>query len=114
MPRTFPILALFVLLVPAPTVLAGPPEGASGKMVFDEVAEGLRRCSKEADPEKRFRRLDKLAESHDPRVDVILGEMLAGPYGHDVEIACRVILRHHFTSTVGVIPVDVPSAAASG
>jgi hypothetical protein len=56
--------------------LAGPPEGASGKMVFDEVADGLRKYRKEKDAGKRCRLMDRLAETGDPRVAVELGELM--------------------------------------
>jgi hypothetical protein len=55
-------------------VVAGPPEGASGKMKFDEVADGLRKYRNEIDPVKRIEWLKKLAPTHDPRVGVALGE----------------------------------------
>jgi hypothetical protein len=60
-----------VVVVPWPAV-AGPPEGVSGRMVFDEVADGLRKCREEKDPEKRIRWLEKLATTGDPRVCVAL------------------------------------------
>jgi hypothetical protein len=90
------IFAVLALLSPGKAV-AGPPEGVSGKMVFDEVADGLRKYRKETDPEKRFRRLDQLTKTHDPRVDIILGEMLSPISFPEIDIACAVILRHHFT-----------------
>ena len=55
---------------------AGPPEGASGKMVLDEVADGLRRYRKETDVSKRLEWLRRLAPSGDVRVLVALCEAL--------------------------------------
>ena len=50
MPRTnfaagmLPLFAVLAVALSLPgKAVAGPPEGVSGKMVFDEVAEGLRR-----------------------------------------------------------------------
>jgi hypothetical protein len=106
MSRTMSVLALFVLVVAAPSVLAGPPQGASGKMVLDEVAEGLRKYRNEKDLERRVHRLDKLAETHDPRVDVILGEMLSHDYP-DNEIACWVICRNHLNFTRGWCRIEM-------
>jgi hypothetical protein len=80
MPRR--TLTTSLLLIVALTVLmprkavAGPPEGVSGRMVFDEVADGLRRCRKEKDLTKRLGLLKKLALTHDPRVAVFLLDTL--------------------------------------
>jgi hypothetical protein len=56
--KTFAIIALLVFVVLALVLpgqaVAGPPEGMSGKMVFDEVADGLRKYRKEEDEEKRM------------------------------------------------------------
>jgi hypothetical protein len=79
MPRRLFVLALFVLLVPGRPVLAGPPEGPSGEMVLDEVADGLRKYHKEKDTERRIDRLLELAPMSDPRVLVTLGEALGDP-----------------------------------
>ncbi len=64
-------LALLTLLVPV-SAIAGPPEGASTRLVLDEVSEGLRQYRKESAPEQRLRRLEKLAATGDPRVYVAL------------------------------------------
>ena len=47
-------------------------------MVLDEVADGLRKYRKAKEPVSRIRRLEKLAPTKDPRVAVVLGEMLTG------------------------------------
>jgi hypothetical protein len=76
MPRTFAaavLLAALALLPPGKAV-AGPPDGASGKMVLDEVADGLRKYRKEEDLDRRFKALNRLAPTRDPRVAVALGE----------------------------------------
>lgn len=92
MPRTtFAVsLSLLALLAPGQGV-AGPPEGVSGAMVLDEVADGLRRYRREPDERKRVQWLWKLgsprdpfrdycdASSRDPRVVVALGEALYKP-----------------------------------
>jgi hypothetical protein len=70
-----PLLAALALLAPARTV-AGPPEGASGKMVFDRVGAGLDRYRKEKDPEKRCGWWRRLAPTRDPRVGVALIDTL--------------------------------------
>jgi hypothetical protein len=46
------VLALLTLL-PGQSA-ATPPEGVSGQMVLDEVADGLRRFRREKDEKKRF------------------------------------------------------------
>jgi hypothetical protein len=68
-----PLLAVLALLSPGKAV-DGPPEGAAGKMVLDEVADGLRKYGEEKDPAKRLGWLKRLAPSRDPRVGVALGE----------------------------------------
>jgi hypothetical protein len=64
-------------LMPPERVFAGPPEGVSGKMVFDEVADGLRRYRREMDARRRSELLSRLAPSRDPRVAVVLGDAIA-------------------------------------
>jgi hypothetical protein len=73
--------ALLALLAPVPPAVAGPPVGVSGRMVLDEVAEGLRRYRQEKDPGNRAEWLKKLAPTHDPRVAIALGEALDDPGG---------------------------------
>jgi hypothetical protein len=77
MRRTFAAVLLATLALLAPvTALAGPPEGASGKMAFDRVGAGLDRYRKEKDPAKRLGWLTRLAPTRDPRVAVALGEAM--------------------------------------
>jgi hypothetical protein len=71
-----PLLVGLALSSPSQTA-AGPPDRPLGKMVLDEVADGLRRYRKETDPEKRIEWLEKLAPTRDPRVGVALGEYMA-------------------------------------
>jgi hypothetical protein len=82
MTRTFPRFALLLIvslaLPSSGSAVAGPPEMISGKMVFDEVADGLRQYRKAKDTKKRIEWLQKLALTHDPRVAVALRECLTG------------------------------------
>jgi len=71
------ILALFSLVPPVTAARAGPPEGPSGRMVRDEVADGLLRYRRATDSERRRALLRQLAPTGDPRVAVALGEALA-------------------------------------
>jgi hypothetical protein len=64
MPRM--IAAVLPLLFAMGQALAGPPEKWSGKIVFDEVADGLRKYRKETDTVKRIKWLEKLAPTRDP------------------------------------------------
>jgi hypothetical protein len=71
------VLALLVVLWAGQAAFAGPPEGPSGRMVLDPVADGLRRYRRENDEGRRRALLWKLAPTRDPRVAVALGEVLA-------------------------------------
>src|SRR5689334_6900801 len=83
------LFALSLLtLLPPPQAVASPPEKASGKMVLDKVADGLRRYRTEVDGWRRAQCLCDLVNlrdrsractdllSYDPRVIVALGEAL--------------------------------------
>jgi hypothetical protein len=79
MRRTFAGLTLLALVLPGQAV-AGPPERVSGKMVLDEVVDGLRRYRRAKDADARIKlveKLIKLAPTRDPRVAVALGERLS-------------------------------------
>jgi hypothetical protein len=76
MRRTFAGLTVLALVLPGQAV-AGPPETASGQMVFtDPVADGLRQYRRERDLAKKLSLLSRLAESKDPRVAVTAGYAL--------------------------------------
>lgn len=70
MPKASLALTL-VALLPVP-LAAGPPEGPSARMVFDEVADGLRQFRAEQDETKRVEWIGKLARTRDPRVAIAL------------------------------------------
>jgi hypothetical protein len=89
------LAALALLALLAPPAVAGPPEGVSGRMVLDEVVAGLMRYRCETDQAKRWDLLANLARTRDPRVAVVLGELL--DHGNDceqVEAACLIILHY--------------------
>ena len=75
--------------------VAGPPEKASGKMVLDEVADGLRKYRKETNPDKRIHRLEQLARTHDPRVAIVLGDLLGCADAGTRFDAAYIIWRHY-------------------
>jgi hypothetical protein len=80
MPKTFAavlLLAVLALALPGKAV-AGPPEGISGRMVFDEVGDWLKKYQKENDEGKRVKWLRRLAPTRDPRVAVVLSEAYFG------------------------------------
>jgi hypothetical protein len=62
LPPLVMVLSLLTLLAPG-KARAGPPEGVSGRMVLDEVAEGLRRrgYDLQAEVERLRRQLDEVA-----------------------------------------------------
>jgi hypothetical protein len=78
MPRTtfvalLPLVTVLAVVRPA-TGVAGPPEGVSGRMVFDGVADGLRKYRMETDEGKRIAWLEKPAPARDPRVALLIWE----------------------------------------
>src|SRR5262245_6895096 len=75
MPRM--IAAVLLLTFTMEQAVAGPPEKASGTMVFDTVGDGLRKYEQSNDPYRRAALLRRLAPTRDPRVAVALGEGLA-------------------------------------
>jgi hypothetical protein len=68
------LLTLLGLLAVALFAPAGPPEGVSGAMVPDEVADGRRRYRKEMDPWKHIGLLARLACTGDVRLAAAPGE----------------------------------------
>jgi hypothetical protein len=103
MPRTFsgfvpPLLALLALLSRGKAV-AGPPEGAPGKMVFvDEVRDGLREYRKEKKPEKRLAWLQTLGATGDPRVALVLVDAANNHNGDDLDCEAADILWWYYAS----------------
>jgi hypothetical protein len=91
MPRTFcgfvPLLLAAVALLTPGKAVAAPPEGASGKMVLDDVSEELRKYRKEKDPARRAALLKRLAPKRDARVAVLLGNAMKNPDRNGIEAA---------------------------
>jgi hypothetical protein len=76
------LLAAPLFALPSPgKALAGPPEAVSGRMVLDEVFEGLRKYRREKDEGRRAEWLRRLAPSRDPRVAVELWDVFAWKRG---------------------------------
>ena len=103
-------LSLLALLAFVPPTAAGPPVGPSGKMAFDEVAEGLRRYRLEADPARRRAWLRRLAPAGDARVALALGEALADA---DPEyLAAWLLCEHYVPDATPAFPslAQVPAA----
>jgi hypothetical protein len=90
------LLAVTALVMPGWAV-AGPPEGVSGKMAFDEVAEGLRKYRAEKTPGKRIRWLEKLAASRDPRVAVVIWDSPKGDWTPLQYALLGRMLHKHYT-----------------
>ena len=96
-------VAFLAGLVPGNAV-AGPPEGVSGRMAFDEVVDGLRKYQKEKDDDKRIRRLEALGPTRHPRVALAIGELcreggeLTGRarYVSLTSVLARLLLERHF------------------
>jgi hypothetical protein len=81
--RPLAIMLLFLVLaqLPPKEAVAAPPPGVSGRLVFDEVVEGLRKYRTETDVGKRAEWLKRLAPTRDPRVAVELWEVFAWERG---------------------------------
>ncbi len=92
--RVAPLLAALALLSPGMAV-GGPPEGAPGRMVFDEVADGLRRMRSARELPRRAEWMEKLAPTGDPRVALALGEVIfEDPAAPSAKTACVLLCRH--------------------
>ena len=92
------LLAALALLSPE-KALAGPTEGASGKMVFvDQVRDRLREYRKEKDPEKRLAWLQTLAATADPRVALALVDAANSHNGDDLDCEAADILWWYYAS----------------
>jgi hypothetical protein len=89
------LLALARLAVLALMPAAGPPEGMSGRMALDEVADGLRKYQKEKDAKRRRAWLERLAQTRDVRVAVALGEAMGDA---DLREAPYHLMLLHFAS----------------
>jgi hypothetical protein len=91
----FPLVG--VMLSPLGKVAAGPPERVSGKMVIDEVSEGLRRYRQTSDENRRVDWLRRLAPTRDPRVALAMGEYVCiqrNPFPQQISVAW--LLTQHF------------------
>jgi len=70
-----PLVVVLVLLTPWKAA-AGPSEGVSGEMAFDEVGHWVKLYQRTTDKAKRTRLLEHLARSRDPRVEPIFMEVM--------------------------------------
>ena len=92
------LLLVLTLALPGAT-LAGPPEGVSGKMVLDEVADGVRKYRKETDARRRGELLRRLAPTRDLRVAMALGvAMMEGGSSLGREVDATELLNEWFLS----------------
>ena len=103
-------LAVVVLLLAQPgKTVAGPPEKISGKLVFDEVEDGLRKYRAEKDWKKRIELLKRLAPKRDKRIEDVLETALSphpefGSLAVAVEAASLLEL-HYGHPHMDVLPV---------
>ena len=104
---TFALLLLAVLaLLPPGKAVAGPPAGAGSAMKLDKVEDGLRQYRMEKDASKRFERLDRLAQTHDPRVGLVLGDLLRSSERED-RLDAAILLWRHFNRVGYQGPSDI-------
>jgi hypothetical protein len=100
-----PLLA--VLALPPSPAAAGPPDGPSGKLMYDQVADGLRKYREEKDEAKRAEWLRRLAPTRDPRVAVELWEVFAWVRGKrtaPIRQVARDCLADYFVAGAGGSP----------
>jgi hypothetical protein len=90
---------LLGVLAPGHPAHAGPPEGVSGAMVLDEVADGLRRYRMARTPQASMTLLRRLAPTRDPRVAVALADAAVGDNspltGSGRQHAAWLLMRHY-------------------
>ena len=99
MPRTnfagvLPLLALLALLVPC-KAMAGPPPPPAGKMVLDEVADGLRKYRLQRSEDGRIAWLKRLAPTGDPRVKSVLKEATSDRSAPIANAAWNLLVEHY-------------------
>ena len=105
-----PLLVALTLSLPAKSV-ARPPEEVSGKLVLDEVADGLMRYRLQKCDDKRIAWLKRLAPSCDPRVKAVLKEA-ANDGSPEVVLAALMLLLEHYSTVANVPPrMDIPPLA---
>jgi hypothetical protein len=90
------LLALPLLLFVVPAAPAETSERPSGRMVLDEVWDGLRRYRAEKEPRKRVAYLEKLAPTRDPRVAVAMGEFLFWANAPEDLVSVGVLMARYF------------------
>jgi hypothetical protein len=86
--------------------VAGPPAGAGSAMKLDKVEDGLRQYRMEKDASKRFEHLDRLAQTHDPRVGLVLGDLLRSSERED-RLDAAILLWRHFNRVGYQGPSDI-------
>jgi hypothetical protein len=101
---------LMLPLLSGPT-FAGPPEGASGKMMMDKVEDGLRKYQQARTERHRAVLLEGLARIEDARVAVLLGETLADRQS-DVATNAACLLLLNFIPTRELSREDTHLATA--
>ena len=85
------VLAVLPLLLPGKAV-AGPPEGVSGKMVLDEVADLLKKYRMERNDTHRIRLLRTLFKFSDLRAVIAVGEALNDSSKEVRQAAVQIVL----------------------
>jgi hypothetical protein len=94
--RWVPFAVLVLLFTQPGKSFAGPPEKIHGKLVFDEVEDGLRKYRKATEEAKRIRWLEKLALANDPRVTVMLGETFEDDPNFGVRLKAESLLMRYY------------------
>ena len=111
-----PRLALLALVVPCKG-LAGPPPLPAGKMVLDEVADGLRKYRLQRSEDGRIACLKRLAPTGDPRVKAVLKEATSDRSAPIANAAWNLLFEHY--ARVGdnappIRPIRMPVPDAEG
>jgi hypothetical protein len=107
----FLVVPALPLLVVSGRVVAGPPEKASGKMVLDQVEDGLRQYQKAKHVEKRVACLRRLIPYRDPRAAVVMGEALSDPSPDVQEISAFGIVHYFCPEPIALTGPSVQAVA---
>jgi hypothetical protein len=113
MSRASLAVSFVVLMALATPVFPGPPEGPSGALLLDEVADGLRRHTRGdgSGDQRRIEWLKKVVRTRDPRVVIALFELAFDGQSRQVQDEATFVIWAHIIRRPGAAE-PLPSDSA--